>query len=377
MPRISVILSSLNHGPFIAQAVQSVLDQTFEDFELFIIDDCSNDDSWKIIKGFDDSRIVAVRNPVRMRGIYGFNKTIRELAGGEYIAIHHSDDVFLADKLAQQVRALDHTPSLGAVFTHVQLIDDSGAPFTDAAHPYQGVFDQPNRSRYEWLNFFFHRGNALCHPSAMIRRHCFDEVGYYDRRLGQLGDFDFWVRLCMRYEIHVLQHPLTCFRVRQKEANQSGNKPETRIRVAMEYQQVLKAYLEIPTVEMLLQVFPDIRKLVRTGDNVIPFLVALYATRQAGSKYQAFGINQLYELMSDTELAQDIEEKHGFRYPDLIQLVGEKDIFDMRHQVPAEQTIAMLEQELTRVKKTVSWKATRPLRLIANLPRLIRTWAAR
>ena len=103
MPKVSVILISYNHEKFIREAIESVLNQTFTDFELIIWDDASSDDSWAIINSYNDSRIKAFLNDETRRGIYGINKAISEVASGEYLAIHHSDDVWASEKLQKQV----------------------------------------------------------------------------------------------------------------------------------------------------------------------------------------------------------------------------------------------------------------------------------
>jgi len=359
MPRVSVLLSSLNHGKFVAEAIQSVLDQTYQDFELIIVDDCSEDNSWEIIQGFHDPRIRAFRNAKRCRAAAGFNESILLRARGEYIAIHHSDDVFLPDKLELQVAHLDTHPEIGAAFTQVKLIDECGAPFTEVGHSYLHVFKQPNRSRHMWLNHFFFHGNALCHPSVLIRKECFLDVGVYDRRLGQITDFEMWVRLCMKYNIHIIEKPLIRFRVRANEMNQSGSKPETHNRISLEYQQVLLNYLAISSEAELFAVFPDIRVMANAEHNHIPFLLARYAIEQGMHIHQAFGFYLLYDLMRDPKTVGELEQKYGFSYINFIQLTGSRDIFQL-------EAVAQLQKEIGRIKSTVSWQITKPLRYVWN-----------
>lgn len=362
MPRVSVILTSFNHEKYLREAIDSALNQTFTDFELIIWDDASADGSWSVISSYSDSRIKAFRNESTKRGAYGINKAITDVTTGEYIAIHHSDDVWERDKLEVQVAYLDAHTEIGATFTHVHVIDENGAPFAEAGHFYQHVFNQPNRSRNEWLNHFFFHGNVLCHPSVLIRKACYLDVGVYDRRLGQTGDFEMWVRLCLKYNIHILEKPLTRFRVRANEMNQSGNKLETQIRSAVEYQQLLKAYLAIPSEEMLFGIFPDIRQMAAPRGNNIPFLMALYTLGLGGYPQQAFGINVLYDLMRDSTTVQELEQKYGFSYPNLIRLTGEKDVFRLKE-------LAFLNNEIARIKSTPSWRVTAPLRTVANFCR--------
>jgi len=365
MPRITVILSSFNHGKFIAGAIQSVLDQTFLDFELYIIDDCSEDDSWEIIQTFDDPRITAIRNPVRLRGAYGFNETIRNRARGDYIAIHHSDDVWLPAKLEKQIEFLDTHAEIGALFTQVRLIDEYGKPFDDPTNWYTTAFQQPNRGRCEWLNHFFLVGNCLCHPSVLARRDVMLEAGLYDRRLGQIIDFDLWVRICLKHQIHILEDSLTLFRIRAGEANQSGHKAEMHIRSRNEWPVVLRRYLQLHDETEFFSIFPEMRARACHTKNCLPFLLALRAVDSHSEFRMAFGLNLLYTLMEREPVASEICEKYSFGYKDLIALSGRIDCL-------GGGDVFRLANEIVRVKSTVSWKITKPLRFLANLPRRAR-----
>lgn len=175
-PKVTVILTSFNHEKYLKEAIDSVLQQTYSNFELIIWDDASTDTSWDIISQYSDIRIKAFRNDVQKRGVWGLNKAITEKALGEYIAIHHSDDVWEPNKLFKQVAILDDNSKIGAVFCDVHLISENGAPLLDENHFYSSIFNQPNRTRQEWLNHFFHKGNALCHPSVLIRKNVMSVV---------------------------------------------------------------------------------------------------------------------------------------------------------------------------------------------------------
>ncbi len=121
------------------------LNQTFSHFELIIWDDASSDDSWQIISSYSDLRIQAFRNEKNMGG-GNTRRAIEEFAVGEYIAIHHSDDIWEPDKLEKQVAFLDANPEIGAVFSQAQIIDENGDPFKDEKNFYYKIFDQTNQA---------------------------------------------------------------------------------------------------------------------------------------------------------------------------------------------------------------------------------------
>jgi hypothetical protein len=322
-------MSSYNHADYLRQSIDSVLHQTFTDFELFIVDDASTDDSSVIIQDYTDPRIRVSKNGLNRNDKLELNRFIRERASGEYIAIHHSDNVWEPEKLQHQVAYLDAHPETGAVFTNAHMIDQDGRPFTDTSHFYYGIFDQPNRSRYEWLRFFWDGTNALCHPSVLIRKKCYEECGFYRNGLAQIADLDMWVRLCLKFDIHVMPEKLTRFRVRTDEGQSSGVRPETRIRSQFEFIHVLENYLEIPTVRDLVQVLPAAQEHVRPEGNDLGYVLARVALETPGSNpvHHLFGLEVLFDALSDPDRARRIEALYGFRHKDFAALTAKYDVF--------------------------------------------------
>ncbi|MEW6380384.1 MAG: glycosyltransferase [bacterium] len=328
MPRVSVVMASYNHEKYIAEALQSVLDQTYQDFEIIITDDGSTDETADQIRKFKDPRI-DLSCFEKNQGACVATRISLEKARGEYIAILNSDDAYLPDRLEKQVRFLDNHPDIGAVFSQAQIIDEQGNDFTDVNHFYYTIFQQDNKSRFAWLNHFFYNRNCLCHPSILIRRKCYETIGYYDERYAQLPDFDFWIRLCLKYEIHVLPEKLIKFRIRTGEANASGNRPEVRIRDNWEFSQILKNYLTIRTSEDLLKIFPEAGIYPEIEDDLIPFYLAMLALKVHHPVYQSFAVNTLHELIGNRETAAKLAGKYNFRYIDFIRLTGKYDVFNL------------------------------------------------
>jgi sugar O-acyltransferase (sialic acid O-acetyltransferase NeuD family) len=323
-PEVSVIMAAYNHEKYVAHSIKSVLSQTYKDFEFIIIDDGSNDGTAQEIARFDDPRIKATFSAHNAGMIFTKNKGI-DLAEGRYIAIINSDDAYMPDKLQKQVDFLNSHPGYGAVFTDAQIIDDDGLAFTDKNHFYFSIFTQPNRSRYEWLRRFFYEGNCICLPSVMIRRECYDVVGRPDSRLHQLPDLDLWVRLCFKYDIHIMEEKLTQFRVRDNEANASGNRQESRQRTVWEYRKILNHYLGIHDENELLRIFPEAAEF--TGpysltNDLIPYVLARLALKRNTPLLNSFAMDVLFDLLGDPGRAERIHTRFGFGYKDFIELTG-------------------------------------------------------
>lgn len=354
MPIVSVILTSFNHEKYIREAIDSALVQTFTDFELIIWDDASSDDSWAVINSYSDPRIKAFRNDETRRGIYGINKAITEVASGEYIAIHHSDDIWEATKLEKQVEFLDSHPEFGAVFTNALAIGEDSEPLNDPGHFYSDIFDQPNRTRQQWLNHFFYRGNALCHPSILIRTQCYEDCGLYRCGLAQVGDFEMWMRLCLKYEIYVLPEKLVQFRVHANEANTSGNRPETRIRGVMEFHNILKNFLRIQSFEEMVAIFPEAESYYRLDGFEPEFVLAMVALGDNSPHWtKLFGMEVLFDLLGDTTKAQAIKSLYGFDYRNFIALTAKYDVFSLEAMASFNQAVTGFNQAVASLNQAV------------------------
>ncbi len=242
IPVVSVAMKAYDHRPYVAQAIQSVLDQSFGDFELLVTDDGSTDGTPDVIASFTDERIRFERSEINRGAAAAMNATVQR-ARGEYVAILNSDDFALPGRLAAQVAFLREHPDVAAVFSVPVQVGESGEPVEGFGSIFAIPFADPNASRCAWLRHFFLRSNCLCAPSAMIRRSALAAIGPDDMRLAHLLDLDRWVRLLKDHELRVLEQPLTAFRVRANQANASAARSDTLLRDAFESCRIFKRYL--------------------------------------------------------------------------------------------------------------------------------------
>jgi len=374
-PTVTVLIASYNHEKYVADSLRSVLDQTWQDFEIVIVDDGSSDGTVAQIKKISDPRIKQVFLNQNQGIIVAKTKGL-SMASGRYIAILNSDDMFLSDKLEKQVAFLDSHPEVGAVLTQAHVIDDDGKPFLDRNHFYYDIFMQPHRTRQEWLHHFFYKGNCLCMPSAMIRRECYEVIGYPDKRLHQLPDFDIWVRMCFRYELHILQEKLTLFRVRANEANASGNRPEAKIRSFYEHIKVLRHYLTIDREDELLKIFPEAEKYLDPyfplESDMIPFVIANLALETNGTVNHVFAMDTLFQLLGDPKLTRKLYDRFRFTYKDFIKISGKYDLFRLDEVARLHQEIASLGLGHVMSRLLRRNKITRAL--IDRFPQLVRIY---
>ena len=344
VPLVSVVIASYNHAAYVRACLDSVLTQTLQHFEIVITDDGSVDETVSIIRSINDPRIQLEVFEQNRGACVAFNHAICR-ARGRYIAILNSDDCFLPHKLQRQVGFLHANPQVGAVFAHPQLINESGGQFADSAHKDFSVFHVGNRSRHDWLRYFFDHGNCLCHPSVMIRRECYEQLGLLDARLAQVPDLDFWIRLTRRFDIHVLPEALLSFRIRDNQQNASAGRPEVIVRDLWERQRILRHYLGWGAEEFS-AVFPEYREwLDRSSPDQ---LLARHAISLGTPFHVGFGLEAWFASLPS--------DGCGPEYVDFIRQTGLSDI----HHVLQLRALRQQLDELVTIRSAAVPAAEQP-----------------
>jgi hypothetical protein len=201
-PRVSVVIPVFNGEAYLAEAVESVLEQTLEELELVAVDDGSRDASRAILEGFAraDPRVRLLANEKNLGISAALNRGWRA-ARAPYIARLDADDVSLPDRLARQVEFLDAHPSVAVVGGAAIIIGVTGRRTSTMRFP------TASRTIHSTLL----RHNCLAHPSVMLRRTALEEVGGY--RLAHVEDYDLWLRISERFDLANLSDPLILYRV--------------------------------------------------------------------------------------------------------------------------------------------------------------------
>jgi len=245
-PKVSIIIPAYNHEKYVGEAIQSVLTQTFEDFELIIINDGSTDNTEAEILKFKDDRIQYYFQPNR-----GLSATLNRgvgLARGEFFNFLPSDDMFLPEKLAVQLKAFEESADIGVVFSYHLVVDGEGKEVKD--DPIVDWFTVPFKTREEIFPALFER-NFLSVPTALIKMECFKKVGLFDESLKIAQDYDLWMRILRYYDLRLIKRIL--LKLRWHGANLTyRTTAETELERA---KVLLKAYGSL-TVE---DIFPSLR----------------------------------------------------------------------------------------------------------------------
>jgi glycosyltransferase involved in cell wall biosynthesis len=202
MAKVSVIIPAYNSIIFLPEAVESVLAQTFTDFEILIIDDGSSDGTEEWASKVSDPRLKLIRQ--ENQGASVARNTGIAYSKGSYIAFLDADDVWRPTKLEQQVRVLDTNQDIGLVHTFVTYINEQGEYLFDAG--------RHHKAGNVWKEMLAREDLIFCGSTPMVRRQCFETCGVFNPALKGCEDWECWTRIAAQYSFQVLEEPLVSYR---------------------------------------------------------------------------------------------------------------------------------------------------------------------
>ena len=220
-PLVSIFILCYNHGKYISQAIESVINQTYKNIEIVIVDNASTDNSKSIIESYSrkDTRIKFFPMEHNLFPSAGSNFAIKQCKG-DYICALSADDYFELNKVDVQLKYM-LSNDLTNTFTWVKVIDDNMKELI--GHWADNLFNReflPN----EMEKIFITQGNSICAITWMFKKTMFEKYGYFDHRLLQTQDFDLWLRISKNEKLNLLKKKLTCYRVRDDGNNLSSDK---------------------------------------------------------------------------------------------------------------------------------------------------------
>ena len=225
-PKISVCVPTYNRAHLVATTIESVLGQTFTDFELVVVDDGSTDGTSEVVELFKDSRIRYVRTDENA-GIAASRNRCLDVARGAYIGWLDSDDVYLPSMLATQSALLDRCRNVGLVHGAYEVIDEAGARLPDWPWPFAA--DTVERGAAAFADLVI--ANYVAAPTVLVRRECQDRAGAYAPEIGRTSsDWDMWLRLALHGDVAFTSTPVAQYRFHASSVSASAARNGERLR---------------------------------------------------------------------------------------------------------------------------------------------------
>lgn len=273
MPKVSVVIPAYNAQSTITETINSVLEQSFSDFELIIINDGSTDNTLQLINQIKDSRLQVYSYPngglpmARNRGI--------NHASSQYISFIDADDLWTVDKLEMQIRALEKVPEAGVAYSWTMCMDNAGKTF----HPgVEATFEGNVYPQLLTSNFIASGSNVL------IRTEAIKSVGEFDITLKSCEDWDYWLRLAPLWEFVVVPKPQIIYRLSTGAMSSKVDVMEKYLILVLE-----RAFESAPR---------ELQYLKGKGlSNIYQYITQLYLTRIDNDKSIQKATNKLWRCI--------------------------------------------------------------------------------
>ena len=289
---VSVIMPVYNMTEFVGEAIESILQQTFSDFEFIIIDDASDDGTDSVVRSYTDERIVLVRNDSNIGNYASRNKGMQQ-ARGKYIAIMDADDIAMPERLAKQFDYLEAHLDVLAVGTDCVFI--SNGQQKKVVGSYQDIL------------FALLDNNCFIHPSLMIRVDVLRQLNGYDERYYYSADYDLVCRLALRGKIENLTEPLILYRWHSsqisvlKRNEQKGHADDIRLKYQLSFANYYKGG-NLPMVEEADFLYPDMGRLI---------CLYIYANKVGDAKLEQEAGILLDKIFEDVSMEMPVRLKNG------------------------------------------------------------------
>lgn len=200
MVKVSIIIPVYNGEKYVSEAIDSVLNQTYKDFEIIVIDDGSKDNTLNILRMYRDK--IKWKSQENRGQASAINEGIN-IAKGKYIAYLDADDVCLPERFEKQVEYLDEHPNVSLVYSDRYNINEN--------EEIQGIFNSRPHD-----NFIILQQNYISRSVVMHKKECLDKVGLFDESITGSDDWDMWIRISEKFEMSYINKPLVKYRVHKE-----------------------------------------------------------------------------------------------------------------------------------------------------------------
>lgn len=310
---ISILTPCFNHEKYVRYFLQSVLEQSFSDFELIIVDDCSSDNSIKEIQKFQDPRIKLIKHEFN-KGINATLNTAFENSNGDYIVFCASDDMLEKNAL-ETIYQIFNCLDIDVIYPSMSVINDENIEIS------KSFITQ--RSNFKALRHLFFKGNCFFSPGMAVKKEVFKKIYPLPNALCNHQDTQMHISLlAQKAKIHFLKETLVKYRIRADEKNISTPNISTKARENLEIELLMDSFLKINDIRFLKEIFNDeIKKLkIEPFEDTIEFFLGRIAIESEEKTRKYWGYHKIMHFYNNKNNVKILLEKYNFTFKDLLSL---------------------------------------------------------
>ncbi|MDD5929196.1 MAG: glycosyltransferase family A protein [Spirochaetales bacterium] len=318
-PLISVLCSSFNHEKYVGYFINSLLKQTYTNWELIIIDDCSTDGNVREIKKFTDERIHFYEQ--EFNGGQGVvTPRAFSLSKGEIIVDLASDDAIREDYFARIVEVFSQKENVGVIYSSLQIIDYENNP--------NGNWDLPDLDRIGLLNHMFYKGNCLFSPGFAIRRNFYKLLLPFNFAIIQHQDYQWHIKLLLNTDCELLKDYYVYYRFQNEESvSLSGMNIGGENRYRLEEEYLMNTFLQINDAR-LAELILGLQENQIKDKNLIPYFLATEILKSDNLEKRQWGYKTLINFFDDPENLSKLHEYNNFQFKDLLE-ISKNNYYDL------------------------------------------------
>ena len=290
-PAVSVVIPVRNEQRYVAEALDSILEQTFRDFEVIVIDDASDDETPGILAGYKDSRL-RIKTNSQALGVGGALNTGLALARGTYIARMDADDIAKPQRLEEQVAFLERHPDIGLVSSNTCIIDENGT-LQEEIYPGRGFTNAALRWELFW-------SFPIVHPTVMMRAELLKSVGGYPpNRVAE--DYALWMMLRNVTNFQVLEAVHLSYRRHSNRVTDTNNNPLTACMLRSTREALESLVSDVPP-DSVLKLAKRMRRDTPTNEEIHAccfLLIRVYRAMRSKEKNSGDNLVQIRNLAGD------------------------------------------------------------------------------
>ena len=344
MKLVSVYINAYNAEKFILETVNSVLNQTYKNLQVIVVDDGSTDKTPEILASIDDNRLEVYRVEPNGHISNALNVGLSH-AKGEYVAHLDSDDLWAPNKIERQIEILENNPQYGMCITHSNVISEDGGPVGIEYEIFNTVYAIKNMPRAQMFRYLYDCANHINHCTVLIRSDIVKKVGKYDLSMLCLHDFDYWMRVLCYTSVYVIEEPLVSYRIHTK--NNSGMTDAKWASHDAEYARMMERAIDLLPADVFCEAFAD--KLRLKGEHTQEEIELEKAFVMADALFfmapnNHLAINRFAKLFEQEKYVKLAKEKFGFTIHDFYKLQSTQSL---HNAVKAEQKEKEAQQKIT------------------------------
>ncbi|EDO6594738.1 glycosyltransferase [Campylobacter coli] len=315
MPKISILTPCYNHEKYISAYLQSVLNQTFNDFELIIVDDYSSDQSVKEVEKFKDNRIKLIKH-LYNKGINATLNTAFKNSSGDCIVFMASDDMFEVNALEKINEVFENNQNIDVVYPALKYINEDNQIFKN-----RKITNVSNE--IDLIRDFFIIGNCLTSPGMSIKRKTYDKIYPLDNAFCNQQDTLMHIKLLLnKAKIFILDDYLVRYRVATTNASISAGMSSNIARANLEMEILMQEFLKMNDLDLLEKIFAkEIQATsIKPYKETLKFFLGYMALQSDDEFKKYWGYHKIMEYYNIPSNVEILKEKYNFTFKDYVKL---------------------------------------------------------